>query len=85
MKGDFMEKTCYTCVWGKDGICQKPNRQPNDSMDECYVDPLEIKSIITRLDTRSWDNVPYGIQCTPPTQPITWEDNETTLHMEVGE
>lgn len=79
-----MEKTCKTCIWGKDGVCQKPNRQPNDSMAECYVDPTEVKEVTTKhLDTRSWDNAPQGIEYIPVTKPIVWEDNEKTMRLGV--
>ena len=68
-----LEKTCKVCAWSQDGYCKKPNRNTAESMSECFVDPLEIKNLITKyVDSKSWEGV--SIPSISPTKPIVWED-----------
>ena len=74
-------KTCKVCAWGQDGFCKKPNKNPEELMSECFVDPLDIKKLFTK-QTPNWGkiNIP-GVQFVEPNEPIVWEDDETTIEM----
>lgn len=70
-----MEKTCNYCVWGKDECCHKPNRNPHDTMADCFLDPLEVKELLAKqVSPKSWNGI--KVNGIPVDNPI-WEDTQT--------